>query len=285
MEEKICDLHVHSTYSDGNLTPKELAERAKKVGVAALALCDHNTIGGADEFLSATKELGIEGIAGVEFSTDYTDKELHILGLGIPKKYHGQVEEWAAGMRRRKQESNLLLIENLRAAGYDISFQEVQERGEHVLNRAHIALVLQEKGYVSSVKEAFSTLLSPQGGFYIQPRRLNVFDTIAFIKTLGGVAVWAHPLLNVRETEARAFLSSAISYGLDGMETQYARYDANMTEVARMLAREFGLLESGGSDFHGQAKPDIEIGIGRGDLHVPISVWETLKARGQVCDE
>lgn len=285
MKEEICDLHVHSTYSDGNLTPTQLAERAKDVGVSAVALCDHNTIGGATEFLSATKERGIEGIAGVEFSTDYEEVELHILGLHIPKIYYDQVENWAAGMRRRKEESNLLLVENLRAGGYDISFEEVQARGEHVLNRAHIALVLQEKGYVSSVKEAFATLLSPNGGFYIQPRRLNVFDTIAFIKTLGGVAVWAHPLLNLPADRARKFASLAIPYGLDGMETQYARYDEATTKIAKTIAYECGILESGGSDFHGIAKPDIEIGIGRGDLRVPLSVWENLKAKGQVCDE
>lgn len=285
MEEKICDLHVHSTYSDGNLTPTQLAERAKNVGVSAVALCDHNTIGGATEFLSATKERGIEGIAGVEFSTDYEEVELHILGLHIPKTYYDQVENWAAGMRRRKEESNLLLVENLRAGGYDISFEEVQACGKHVLNRAHIALVLQEKGYVSSVKEAFATLLSPNGGFYIQPRRLNVFDTIAFIKTLGGVAVWAHPLLNLPADRARKFVSLAIPYGLDGMETQYARYDEVTTKIAKTIACECGILESGGSDFHGIAKPDIEIGIGRGDLRVLLSVWNNLKAKGQVCDE
>lgn len=280
MTEKYCDLHVHSYCSDGSLSPTELIDMARNVGLSAVALCDHNTIMGAKEFLCAAEKAGIEGIAGVEFSTEYKEKELHILGLNIPETEYEKVETWVAGMNRRKEESNILLIENLQKDGYAITYEEVVKRSIGQPNRAHVATILWEKGYVPSVKEAFKTLLVPGGKYYVEPRRLNVFDTIAFIKSIGGVAVWAHPFLNMKEQDAREFLSVAIGYGLDGMETQYSKYSEETTAMAKRLAQEFGILESGGSDFHGLAKPDVEMGTGKGNLKIPLSIWENLKIKG-----
>jgi predicted metal-dependent phosphoesterase TrpH len=107
-----------------------------------------------------------------------------------------------------------------------------------------------------------------------------VFDTIAFIKSLGGIAVWAHPFLSVDEETAREFLPIAIGYGLDGMETQYTKYSEETTVMAKRVATEFGLLESGGSDFHGVAKPGVKMGCGKGNLKIPLSIWEKLKMKG-----
>ena len=278
--EKYCDLHVHSYCSDGSFSPTELIERAKGLGLSAVALCDHNTIMGVKEFLAAAKSAGIEGIAGVEFSTEYKGHELHILGLDIPETECEKVDMWVAGMRRRKKESNLLLIENLQKDGYTITYEEVAKKSVGEPNRAHVATALWEKGYVSSVQEAFKTLLYPGGKYYVEPRLLNVFDTIAFIKSIGGIAVWAHPFLSVNEEVVREFLPLAIGYGLDGMETQYTKYSEETTEIAKGIAIEFGLLESGGSDFHGLAKPGVEMGTGKGNLKIPLSVWENLKTKG-----
>ena len=277
--EKICDLHTHSHCSDGSFSPTELVLRAKSRGLSALALTDHNTIMGAEEFLKAAQEADIEGVAGVEFSTDYQGEELHILGLFIQPQDYEKVETWVAGMRRRKEESIIMLVENLRKDGYEITYEEAAVRSVGQPNRAHIATILWEKGYVASVGDAFKELLSSDGKYYVEARRLNVFDTIAFIKSIGSVAVWAHPFLNLKEEQAREFLSIAVTYGLDGMETIYSKYDEKTTALAKSLAAEFGILESGGSDFHGLAKPDIELGVGKGNLHIPISLLEKLKMR------
>lgn len=277
--EKVCDLHTHSHCSDGSFSPTELVMRAKSKGLSALALTDHNTIMGAEEFLKAAKEADIEGVAGVEFSTDYQGEELHILGLFIQPQDYEKVETWVAGMNRRKKESVILLIENLRKDGYEVTYEEAAARSVGQPNRAHVATILWEKGYVASVAEAFKKLLSSNGKYYVEARRLNVFDTIAFIKSIGGVAVWAHPFLSVKEAQAREFLSIAVTYGLDGMETIYSKYDEETTAMAKRMAKEFGILESGGSDFHGLAKPNIELGVGKGNLHIPLSMLEKLKTR------
>lgn len=280
MKEKFCDLHTHSVFSDGSFTPTELIAEAQKTGLAAVALTDHNTMEGVEEFLRAAQGTEVEGIAGVEFSTDYQGKELHIVGLFIPPAYFENVKTWVAGLRRRKEESVQLLVERLGAAGYYVDYAALKGKTQGAVNRAHIAVELVKNGYVSSVKEAFEKLLSPDGEFYTQPRNLNVFDTIAFIKSIGGVAVWAHPFLSVDEQMAREFLSVAVHYGLDAMETEYASYNEETTGRAKRLAIEYGLLESGGSDFHGSIRPGVALGTGRGNLKIPYTFVEKLKTKG-----
>ncbi len=277
---KYCDLHTHSVYSDGTETPAAIIREAERIGLAAVALTDHNSTHGVPEFLEAAQNTDVEGIAGVEFSTDYGEIELHIVGLHIQPRYFDRVTEMVEGMKQRKMASNIRLAENLRRAGYDVSFEEIlAATPDGHVNRVHFAAELVKKGYARSVGEAFDGLLSKTGGYYEQPQRLPVYETIAFLKEIGAVAVLAHPFLNLTEEELREFLPKAIQSGLDGMETEYSTYDKQTTELAKAIAREFGLKESGGSDFHGENKPDISLGVGRGDLAIPISFSEELKKR------
>ncbi len=279
---KICDLHTHSNYSDGSLSPTELVRRAKELGIAALALTDHNTSAGLDEFMNAGEEYGLATVAGCEFSTDYDSlgkrKELHIVGLFFPRESWPQIEDHVDIMRLAKISSNRKLINALRADGYDVTFEEAQSLTDaETFNRAHVARVLVAKGQIGSVKEAFDTILKEGNGYYVPAGRLGAITTIKFIKSYGGVAVLAHPFLNLSYEELEIFLPLGKAAGLDAMETLYSEFDAGTVSLAKELTARYGLLESGGSDYHGEAKPHIALGTGKGDLAVPIDFYETLK--------
>lgn len=278
--EQICDLHVHSTFSDGTLTPEQLICEAERCGLSALALCDHNTVAGLPDFLVAAEGKSVEAVPGIEFSTDYNGVELHILGLFIRTEHHETITTLLEDFRRRKDQSNRDLVEALSAAGYVLDYEAIKATTPNgQINRAHIAAALFEHGYTESVKDGFKRLLAPKHGYYKPPERLNALDCIRFIKSLGCVAVWAHPFLSMDgEEEVREFLKEAVPCGLDGMETVYSTYDEVQTETAASIAGEFGLKQSGGSDFHGANKPDILLGTGRGNLHIVLTLLQELKA-------
>ena len=275
---KICDLHAHSTASDGTLTPTQLLHLAVKTGLSAVVLCDHNTVEGLPEFTEAAKELPLEAVPAIEFTTEFENTELHMLALWVQPSHYAAINKILDDFKRRKAESNVLLVENLAKAGYRVDYRAIEKEHSYV-NRAHIAQALMDGGYVSSVKEAFKTLLKPEQGYYVPPKRPDALEIIAFIKSIGAVAVLAHPLLNLDEAGLRKFLPLAKAAGLDGMETLYAKYTPEETALAKRLAAEFGVLESGGSDFHGDTKPDIALGSGRGDLQVPPDFLEQLRNR------
>lgn len=272
-----CDLHTHSTASDGTYTPTELLDAAVGAGLGAVALCDHNTVAGLDEFLSAAARRDIWAIPGVEISTEYQNTELHVLGLFLPCEAYDEVTALVDQMNVRKQQSNRALVDRLKAAGYRIDYDEIASATPNGnINRAHIGAALCREGYVESVKEAFETLLSPKRGLYVPPVRLDAYETIAFLRRVRAVPVLAHPYLSMDEIMLRTFLPTAIEQGLVGMETYYSRYSEHTHAAARSVAREFGLSESGGSDFHGQNKPDVALGTGLGGLHVPLELAKRL---------
>lgn len=267
-----CDLHTHSVFSDGTYTPEELIREAEKLGLTALALTDHNTVAGLPDFLAAGQGSTVEAVPGCEFSTDYCGTELHILGLFIEPEHYGTVTALMDAAQREKEQSNRELVAALNKAGYAIEYDKVAARSQGSVNRAHIAAELLEAGYIGSVQEAFKSLLTKKRGFYKPPKRIGAYDCIRFIKSIGAVAVLAHPFLNLDEAGLRAFLPEAVEAGLDGMEVAYAKYSPETTVTAFRVAEDFGLKQSGGSDFHGENKPDIALGTGMGDLHIP-SNW------------
>ena len=195
---RICDLHTHSNRSDGSLSPTELVVEAKKKGVAALALTDHNTTKGLAEFLEAGKTLDMIAVPGCEFSTDYGRNELHVVGLFLPEPSWPMVERYVDALRREKHKSNLTVIEKLRERGVAITYEEVAALTDaEEFNRAHVARTLLAKGYVHSLNQAFDTVLKEGNGCYFPAKRPDVFDTLRFIRQLGGVPVLAHPFLNL----------------------------------------------------------------------------------------
>lgn len=277
--EPICDLHTHSYFSDGSLSPTELIHQAEQAGLSAIVLSDHNTVAGVPEFLQAAEGKAIEAVPGIEFSTEYQGTELHILALYIKPCHYDAVTAVVQAFLQRKDKSNEDLIRQLKQAGVDLDYEKIKESAAGSINRAVIGGEMVRLGYCESVKQAFSEWLSPKRGYYVPPLRPDVFETIAFIKSIGAVAVLAHPFLNLDEQQLRQFLPNAVKAGLDGMEVFYSVYSPETTALARQIAGEFGILESGGSDFHGDNKPDIALGVGRGNLVLPLAMLEKLKSR------
>ena len=273
-----CDLHTHSLYSDGSDAPAKLIKLAEDAGLGAIALTDHNTAAGLPEFMAAGKQSRVAAVAGCEFTTEYQKREVHIVGLFFPPDAWPEIEDHVDLLRVAKDNSNRRLIDALRADGYDITYEEAAKLTDSsVFNRAHVARVLCAKGQVESVQHAFRTLLDESKGYYVPAKRLNPLLTIRFIKMYGGKAVLAHPFLNLSPVELRTFLPLAKEAGLDALETRYSLFDEGTTCQAEALATEFGLHQSGGSDYHGAAKPDIALGTGRGGLAVPMDFYEALK--------
>lgn len=273
-----CDLHIHSNYSDGTMSPAQLISLAQEAGLAAVALCDHNTVQGLPEFLEAARNSTVEAVPGIEFSTEYRGKELHILGLFVEEAHYGAVNDLLHEAMRRKERSNIALVERLKEQGLSLDYWVIKsETAGGTVNRAVIGAYLVRHGLCESMEEAFDRWLSMECGLYVPPKRPDALETIRFIKSIGAAAVLAHPFLNLQESGLREFLARA--EGLDGMETFYPRFDDAQTKLACRIAEEFGLLKSGGSDFHGANKPDIRIGVGRGTLSVPLTLLEELKKK------
>lgn len=275
----MCDLHTHSTSSDGSLTPTELLRAAEAIGLDAIALCDHNTVNGLPEFLQAAKGSAVEAVPGCEFSSDYLGLDLHIIGMFIPESQYDRITAKLDETQKAKEQSNLELVAKLAEDGYVIDYAALRaQAGDGFINRANIARALVEKGYVPSVKDAFSQLLSTKGKYYTPPKRLDTFEVIDFIKSIGAVAVLAHPFLNFKEeAQLRTFLDEAVKHGLDAMETVYTAYSEETTALAKQIAAQYFLKESGGSDFHGSAKPATALGTGKGNLKVPTEFLHNLK--------
>ena len=274
-----CDLHTHTTFSDGTDSPRELIRLAKKKGLGAVALTDHNTVRGLPDFLNAAADEGIIGIGGIEFSVDYKKVELHIIGLFIEPEYYEDVTAFVTPMMVRKAEANDELVRKLAEDGYVIDYERAKREAGGQINRAHIATELIRCGYVKNTDEAFSGLLKKNGKYYTVAKRLDAFDTIRYIKSIGGVAILAHPFLELNESELREFLPKAREAGLDAMEVYYTKFDEQTTTLAKRLADEFELLPSGGSDYHGWRKADTDLGVGRGNLNIDFSIYENIAKR------
>lgn len=274
----ICDLHTHSVFSDGSFTPSEIIDSAVKTGLSAVALCDHDTVLGLPEFLNAAKDKDIEAVAGAEFSVGYEGKELHLVALFIPQDKFTEVTAFIAPALERKRKRNVELIAALNRAGYKIDYETVKNSVPNGnFNRTAVANELTRLGYTKSKDEAFDTLLSPGMGYYKETERISIFDMIDFINQIGAIPVLAHPLLNLNVDRLETLLPQASARGLVGMECYYSEYDADATKSALALAEKYGIVPSGGSDFHGSNKAHIKLGFGKGTLKVPYDVVSKLK--------
>ena len=273
-----CDLHTHSYYSDGSDSPSQLIDMALSIGLSAIALCDHNTTKGLPEFMSAAEGRDILAIRGIELTSEYRGRELHILGLFIPEESISKIQELASDFETRKEQSNVDLAAALNADGYEVNYAEMRAKiPDGYINRAHFAAELTRLGYTEDYKEAFRTLLDPSGKYYTPPLRPDAFKVIKFLSDAGAVPVLAHPFLSLDEETLLEFLPQAKARGLVGMETLYSKYSPEQIQRSIEIAKEFDLKQSGGSDFHGTKKPDLNLGTGRGNLCVPMEFVKKLK--------
>lgn len=268
-----CDLHIHSHFSDGSLSPSQIVTLAKQQNLI-VALTDHNTVAGLPEFIEQAQKQGVIAVPGIELSADYHGAELHVLGLFVKPEHYEDLELLTKTLRAAKEESNRELARRLQLAGYEIDYRQIKASSpEGTINRAHFAAALCQKGYVSSMSEAFERLLAPERGFYCPPKRLDFIDAINFLSQRSVLPIWAHPLKDRSEVQVKAILPEAKQAGLAGLEVWHSSYNKEKERIAGALAYEYGLLSSGGSDFHGANKPGIELN----GCRIPVSVYYDLR--------
>ena len=272
------DLHLHTTHSDGSLSPAEVLRLAHKAGVTALAITDHDIVSGIPEALVVGAELGIEIISGVEISSRVGNSELHILGYCIRWQDPELIERLAA-LRESRHRRNPQIIEHLRSLGLEVTYEEVRTlAGTDAIGRPHIARLLMNKHYATSAKDAFDRYLAEGRPAYVARELPVPADAIGWIRAAGGVAVLAHPnWANVSGEGLNSLLTTLKADGLSGIEVHYSTHTKRQTKDYLDLAKRLDLLVTGGSDFHGITKPDIEVGTGRGDLKVPGRLLDPLK--------
>ncbi len=275
---KTVDLHTHSGCSDGSLTPTELVEEAKKAGVSAIALTDHDSVRGIAEILRAGEECGLEIIPGVELSTEYGPEEVHVVGLFIDPTNEALLAQLQA-FRDNRDNRNVKMIDRLRDAGFDITAEAVYERNPGaVIARPHIARYLVETGQAEDVQSVFDNYIARGKPCYVERYKITPVEAVQLIHDAGGLAVLAHPCLyNLSREELLQLVSEMKEAGLDGIEALYARNQGSDEQDFCRIAEDYDLLLSGGSDFHGASKPDIRIGTGRGDLCIPYQVLEMIR--------
>ncbi|MFP4393416.1 MAG: PHP domain-containing protein [Desulfohalobiaceae bacterium] len=274
------DLHTHSSASDGTLSPAELVQEAKKTGLKALALTDHDTTHGLQEARQAGQEQDLEVIPGCELSVEFRQGQLHILGLWLPWEPK-QLKQTLENLRNKRHSRNEKILTKLRELGLDLEYAQVKElAGEASIGRPHIARILMEKGYVDSIQEAFDTYIGPLGAAYVPKDKLGPAEAIQVLRQEQATVILAHPYtLELSLPELAQEVKTFMQMGLEGLEVFYPDHTPEQVRDYLQLARDMGLLLSGGTDFHGSVKPDIRLGVGRGDLELPYSLLQELKQK------
>lgn len=286
MEQRLIDLHVHSTESDGTLTPDEVVRAAGAAGLSAIALTDHDTASGVAKAAKTAVSLGIELIAGIELSTEYPlsgsagGKEVHIVGLFIDPDHPALLEK-TREFRECRNLRNEKIVAALQKEGFSITMDElVAANPDSVITRANIARFLYQTGQIKSVQKAFEKYIGDGCRCYVGRFKVTPMEAVELIHAAGGVAILAHPLLyHLKPAVLQQLIDDLKQAGLDGIEAVYSTYSASDEQYVKRLARENGLLVSGGSDFHGANKPSIQIGSGRGNLRIPYEILDDLRLR------
>ena len=291
----MIDLHVHSTRSDGTYSPKELVDYAMIKGLRVFALTDHDTVDGLEEALKYARDMrnGLlplpegftdvskvpEVIAGIEFSTEYEGRDVHILGLAFDYQntlFQKKLQEFVNSRDLRNQKMCRLLQEK----GIDITYEKlIEEFPDAVITRAHYAKYLLHHGYIKSLNEAFERYVGDHCPCFVPREKVTPVQAVELILQAGGIPILAHPILyHMSDDRLDKLVSTLKEAGLIGIEAIYSTYNAAEERQIRTLAAKYRLVISGGSDFHGSNKPKLDLGVGYGKLYVPDEVWDKLKA-------
>ena len=275
---KKIDLHIHTTASDGTYTPEEVVREAARLGLAAIAITDHDTAEGYLRAAAEGEKCGLEVVSGIEISTKF-HSAVHILGyyIDVASPALEEVLEW---MHRDREERNVKLCAMLRERGVDIDIERMHARFGDLVGRPHFAEIMIENGMAQSMDDAFERLLNKNRPFFIPRQFLSIARSIEIIRAAGGTPVLAHPFqYRLDERGLRELIEHCMENGLEGLECRYTGYDEKQCAYLEALAEEYGLVKTGGSDFHGEHKRDIRLGEGRGELCVPYAFLEALKER------
>lgn len=272
------DLHVHSNASDGTLPPKDVVAYAASKNLKAIALTDHDTAAGIPQARQAAARFGLELIPGIELSCFYGGTEIHILGFFIDETSPALME----GLRRMvevREARNQAMIECFQKDGFDITLEGLRhENPDTVVTRAHFARLLVEKGYAPSMDKAFRKYLQYGGRYCTRKDVVSPEQSMELLQRCGAWPCLAHPMqYHLGYAQIEALVSQLKDMGLKGLEVYHPSQNPHQSQELKKIAKKFGLLPSGGSDFHGENKPDIEIGVGRGGLRVPYALLADIK--------
>lgn len=281
VDRRTVDLHVHSNKSDGTYTPAELIRYAVTKNLRVMALTDHDTVDGLPEIKeeAARIENAPEIVDGVELSTDLEGRDIHIVGLFINTE-DPALNRYLQKFKDARDLRNVKMCDSLaKGLNMDISYEKLKNTFPGaVITRAHYARYMLEHKYISSMNEAFERWIGDDKPYFIPREKVKPEDAVELIKKASGIPVLAHPVLyKFSLSRLEKLISDLKEAGLLGMETRYSTYTSGETRQMMMLANKYGLLESGGSDFHGSNKKDIDLGTGRGSLSVPYEIFEKLK--------
>ncbi len=275
------DLHLHTTHSDGSYTPAELVDYVKKFDVTVMAVTDHDDISGVPEAMAYAGQAGVSVVPGIELSIDYPLQgraHLHLLGLFIDIKSTALLDVLRS-LRQARRTRAAEILERLRAQKIDVTFEELQQEvSGKSIGRPHIARLLVRKGLVQSIPEAFEKFLGRGAPAFVPKKKMGLQQAIHIIHQARGLAILAHPvsLFAKDYRQLTDYLDRFRAVGLDGLEAYYSYHSEQLTEFLLRYAEEHHLAVSGGSDFHGRAKPDIQPAIGTGNLHIPLQTVSAL---------
>ena len=275
---KKIDLHIHTTASDGTFTPEEVVQEALRAGLAAVAITDHDTAVGYPRAAEEGLRCGVEVVPGIEISTKFRSA-VHILGyyIDVDSPALEEVLDW---MHRDREERNVKLCAMLRASGVDIDIERMHARFGDLVGRPHFAEIMIENGMARDMNDAFERLLNKNRPYFIPRQFLPIERSIEIIREAGGIPVLAHPFqYRLDDASLRELIEFCMEHGLEGIECRYSGYDAEKVAYLESLAAEYGLVRTGGSDFHGAVKPEILLGRGKGELEVPYAFLGELRAR------
>lgn len=259
--DKKYDLHTHTIHSDGTFSVKELIERAKKNGLNGLAITDHDTMDGVLEGLKLAKEYDIDFIPGIEFSCSLEGREIHILGYFLDFNCI-ELKNELKKLKSARDERNIKIIKKLRDRGLKITMEDVEkEAGGNIISRAHICNAMMAKGIVYSKGEAFKQYLGNGAVAYVEKRDSNPFDIIKVIKKCGGVSSLAHPIyISESREKIENIVERLVKEGLNALEGEYSSYTGKDRKYFDKLCKKYNLLKTGGSDFHGNNRPGVDVG-------------------------
>jgi predicted metal-dependent phosphoesterase TrpH len=273
----LIDLHSHTNESDGTYSPAQLISAAREAGVEVLGITDHDTFAGYDQALPFARDAHLDLLCGIELSTKLHGHSAHLLGYFPKGNGLAGFRDWIVDMQASRRERNVRLAARLRELGFDITLEEAEARGRGMTGRPHFAQILVEKGYVSNLREAFDRYLDESAKAYVHRREPHFAEAVERIRNGGGVASLAHPVrVNGDVPELLPELCDA---GLNAIEAYHSDHGPADVELYLKLAEKYGLLVTGGSDFHGAVKPGVRLGTGcEGNLRVPREVVDRLRA-------
>ena len=272
----MIDLHSHTNESDGTCSPAQLVDEAARAGVTVLGITDHDTFSGYDQAREPARAAGVDLLCGIELSTKLHGKSVHLLGYFPADDKLPQFREWILDQQVARKERNVRLVARLRELGFDITLAEAEARGRGMTGRPHFAAIMLEKGYVKSLRQAFDDYLDESAIGYVYRREPQFAEGVAVIREAGGIASLAHPV-RVRE-DVPAIMPELCDAGLNAIEAYHSDHGPRDTELYLGLARQYGLLVTGGSDFHGTVKPGVALGSGcGGNLNIPPDLVKKLR--------